>query len=623
MNPNEHISENLRNYLTIEAPEYAFLISGDWGAGKTHYIDNFIASNPQEKTRIIKISLFSLASTKEINEKIFEAIYPFFANQKVKLAGKLLKGALSFGFKVDLNSDGKPDGTTNVKLDKLELFEKIYPGDSNKDLVLVLDDIERSSIPLKDTLGYINELTEILKVRVVLIANEKQFNEEEGEIYSRFKEKVIGKTFEISQDVESILDELLRVSVAVKLKAPKEICIKEEIKNIYEMADYRNLRKLKQTISDFSHFLQCLQKTYTQHPVFYKYLLRTFFALSLELKSGQLKEGDLEGDKPFSNSRGKDDGESIVFNKYFINSPHLYSGKIWAEILCKGKLNNINEATSKLVYFIENTSKKTKEDPAWVQLLDYEKLEENEFSELIRIVEQEIVQCTECDPRIYLHKISIAIYFSKLKLSSLSIPFITKATKRFVNEYKSSEAWLTTQLSGNTFSDGIGYIYLSAKDPSFIDLRKRLLAQSKDSFETGEQLRAKRAADALNEQFTNSDVKTLAKLLNKDNEYTPILAKLSPDDFIGRLEKSTNKDLQFISEMVSFRYRDNHTLNGRTFSQILHEEHKFWEAVSERLKSGQIKATSLKSHLLEMFNENKVIPIIKSLIKNAKTGSAY
>ncbi|MCL8302871.1 P-loop NTPase fold protein [Pseudomonas mosselii] len=612
MSPNEHISESLKTYLESPPLEYAFLINGEWGSGKTHYIENFIKNYKSNELKLIRISLFSLSTTKEINEKIFESIHPLLSSKKVKIATKILKGALSFGFKIDLDSDGKPDGTVNAKLDKIEFLDKISPTDSNKDIVVIFDDIERSSIPLKDTLGYINELTETLNTKVILIANEKQFDDKEKELYIKFKEKVIGKTFEITQDANSILNELLESDLE-KFHTPDSINLKEEIAQIYTIADYKNLRKLKQTISDFTNFLSKLDDKFLKHPIFYKHLLRTFFALSLELKAGKLTESELRDDSPFISNRDTKD----IHKKYFKESPVLYSGKIWADFLCKGSLSTINESTAKLVYFIEpkNTANAA---PTWVKLLNFDDLEDPEFEELIASLNQELSTPTECDPRIYLHKLSIAIYFSKHQLSNLSIPTIRKFAKRFIDEFKSSEEWQSIKLSDNIHNDGIGYIYLSAEDPDFIELRKTIVKQSKESFESGEKIRAENAAASIKETFKSATVAELAKLLNTENEYTPILARLSPEDFVNRLSTCDSKDLQAIKNIIGVRYRTNTTINGSTLSQILHEEHKFWAKTSELLSNLQLNKNSLKSHKLNLLNQNTIKSTLHSLSKTTQ-----
>ncbi|WP_230850197.1 P-loop NTPase fold protein, partial [Vibrio harveyi] len=70
--------------------------------------------------------------------------------------------------------------------------------------------LERSQISTVEVLGFINELVEISQVKVILVANEKVLIEGDDKgIYKEFKEKVIGKTFEIKHDFSSVLCDFL------------------------------------------------------------------------------------------------------------------------------------------------------------------------------------------------------------------------------------------------------------------------------------------------------------------------------------------------------------------------------------------------------------------------------
>lgn len=62
---NKHIEKYLKSYLKLDKPEFAVLLTGKWGSGKTYFIDEFINKNEtkdekQEKIKFIKISLFGL-----------------------------------------------------------------------------------------------------------------------------------------------------------------------------------------------------------------------------------------------------------------------------------------------------------------------------------------------------------------------------------------------------------------------------------------------------------------------------------------------------------------------------------------------------------------------------------
>ncbi|EFI7937242.1 hypothetical protein GYM27_002997, partial [Escherichia coli] len=178
MDLNNHIIDNLNYYLNTNTPEYAFMITGGWGAGKTHFIESFIkeynknAIDNQSGNKIIKISLFGFKTTSSIDEMIFQSLHPLLGHRYTKLAGNILKGALKLGCKIDINGDSKSDVDINASLDKIKFSEIFSTNTDTGQIIIALDDLERTDIPLKEILGYVNYLVEISKVKVILIANE-------------------------------------------------------------------------------------------------------------------------------------------------------------------------------------------------------------------------------------------------------------------------------------------------------------------------------------------------------------------------------------------------------------------------------------------------------------------
>lgn len=123
MEINKHIVDNLNYYLSLSSPEYAFLLFGEWGVGKTHFIDEYIENRSEEKFKLVKISLFGLKNISDINSSIFQKLHPVLGSKYAKLAGNVIKGALSMGVKLDINSDGASETTLNTKLEKLNISE--------------------------------------------------------------------------------------------------------------------------------------------------------------------------------------------------------------------------------------------------------------------------------------------------------------------------------------------------------------------------------------------------------------------------------------------------------------------------------------------------------------------
>lgn len=80
MDSNQHISQYLESYLqTIEKPDFAVLITGGWGSGKTFFIKNFLGGEKKkiyemltdcERYTVLYISLFGVKNRYDIDENI-------------------------------------------------------------------------------------------------------------------------------------------------------------------------------------------------------------------------------------------------------------------------------------------------------------------------------------------------------------------------------------------------------------------------------------------------------------------------------------------------------------------------------------------------------------------------
>lgn len=203
---NQHISQFLDYYCDNEKlknPQYAVLLKGKWGSGKTHFINKYRKELDTKKQKYIYVSLYGVTSYDEIETKFLETIHPFLYNKKTIFTGKIAKQLLKGTFKIDLDGDKKDDDSVSLKIPDFKLDDLF----NTKDYILIFDDLERCSINIINLLGYINHFVEHQSYKVILIANEEEF--EETRKYYQIKEKLIGKTFEFISDASSAYDSFL------------------------------------------------------------------------------------------------------------------------------------------------------------------------------------------------------------------------------------------------------------------------------------------------------------------------------------------------------------------------------------------------------------------------------
>ena len=608
MNINQHIVDNIGFYLSQESPEYAFLISGDWGSGKTYFIESLIRDRNTKSKSIIKISLFGVKSASEIDAKIFQELHPVLGSKGVRLAGNILKGALSMGFKVDLNSNGKDETTANIKLDKFSLFDLFSSDENKKEIVIVFDDVERAGMPTSELLGYIDYLVEISKVRVILIANEKFMLEcDDKEIYRQFKEKVIGKTFEIKHDHDEVISSFLQGARNKKLADAEDT-----IKKIHIISASKNLRKVKQSIVDFEYFLSRIDGKYLENKEFYNILVWTFFSLSMEVKKGVLDEASLRKNIPFIDNANSDSPAKEMNKRYFRDYKTLiYSANLWADIIFNGDFDGVNAATSKLVFFIEKEEKK---QPDWVKLWNFRDLDNGDFSVLLNELESGVQNGVADAPSIYLHKLGLIIYFCRAGLSNLSVDKIKNIVKENIGVNKNIELWKHYQVGSSSLYNGTGYQYLGDDDPDFIELKELVVAKANKIYEKeiarARQKKTTDLSDTLLASITNGNLESLSNMLVNDYETTPILNKVSYRLFTNCLLETKNSTIKELIILVHQRYAENRFLDGRPVHYYLASELIFWQSVVKELKVRVNQTEGLNRHILQRFYQDTISKVI-------------
>ena len=200
---NKHIKEFLNYYIELPNPQYAVLLKGKWGSGKTYFINEYKKELDKNKQKYIYVSLYGVTSYDEIETKFLEAIYPRLYNKKTIFAGKIAKQLLKATLKIDWDGNQQENAEIEVKIPDLKPEDLL----NTKDYILIFDDLERCSINIINLLGYINFFVEHQSYKVILIANEKELKKTKK--YKTIKEKLIGKTFEFKTNSSLAYDSFL------------------------------------------------------------------------------------------------------------------------------------------------------------------------------------------------------------------------------------------------------------------------------------------------------------------------------------------------------------------------------------------------------------------------------
>ena len=238
-------------------PQYAVLLKGKWGCGKTHFINHWIDTYQKQDAvdkvlEPVYVSLYGLSETKQITTAINRVLYPILYGKAAKAGKTFLKfmSAIVLKCDVDWDKDENSDFSMNLGLDSLSIF-KSEDEQVKKGNLLIFDDLERCDVPMKKLLGYLNFFVEQCNCHLIVIGDEDKIAEGENKkIFGEFKEKTIGREFEIATDIHSALDTFVN-------QTPKNDFVvghQEQIEKFFAMTECNNLRILRQALWDFSRF---------------------------------------------------------------------------------------------------------------------------------------------------------------------------------------------------------------------------------------------------------------------------------------------------------------------------------------------------------------------------------
>ncbi len=613
---NKHIDIFLKYYIDLEvSPEYALLLYGEWGSGKTFFINNFLETQEVGK-KFIRVSLFGINSIESIDEQIFQQLHPILSSKPIKLTTSLLKSALKFGVKIDWNNDTSPDGNISVNLNHLSIFDKDDKS-SQKEIIFIFDDLERINTDLSIILGYINTLVEQLNFKVIILANEEKLQQDD--IYKDFKEKVIGKTFYVKQDFSSAYNNFIELSNDAKNILEKN---KTNIDSIFLMAKYNNLRHIRQTVLDFEYFYKNIDQKYKKNEGFIEDLIQIFFVLSIELKSGKLNENefikhdniDLMSDSEFQEVSEEKTTTDKILKKYsFINKYDLILTKIqWINLLNQGVFlkEEIANSFKNSKYFLDENQDE------WIKLWHFNELEDEEFKKLLAIVESKFFTNEYQKHEVLLHVSGILLKLSNLKLYKKTEKQIIKQAKKNINNC--IDIWKKEYLKSKYHLDfSFGALSLEFhrnETKEFKIIEEYILKANQKAVDKSLNDSAAELLNCLKDKDFTKFKDMLSLEASKDSLYNlPIFSKVTPTDFIDIFIEVPHYDLRRVVLILDERYKHHHFLENLT------EELKFWKKIRIELnKKIKTKKGTIKGYLLENFKLyylDKIIDKLKNIQK--------
>ena len=441
----EELVDSILDYVRADYTDYAIMINGEWGSGKTYFWNHKIRNKIESlqlngrKYTTIYMSLYGISNLEDISKKIFiettqlmdKNMRKYMDNHGQTTIPEYAKTGLDMAnfFGVTQNGD---------KIDYASFF-------STNNKVLCFDDLERANVDVIDILGYINNFVEHDHIKTIIICNEKELStklkssnlemktfiatyllDKEGTLlkadkpmvekirekieyvfdkandYERIKEKLIGETFEYAPKFNYIIDGLL-----LRYENNKDLMrfLREHtnlITSTFVKSGTRNLRILKHSLNDFKKVFENVNKFYpnTNLRVLQTMLIFTI-AVSFEIKAGKITK-----DK-FVNINSNEEYKAILVssrvlmdnrqfyikefdNNYYFNFKSEYRFFKFIEIYVRTRIFDMR-AFKKDMEVIINTID-TEKLPGYKRLLteEYWKISDDQFPGIIEEVIEDV-----------------------------------------------------------------------------------------------------------------------------------------------------------------------------------------------------------------------------------------
>lgn len=206
---NEEICQVIKTYLDEDLYRYALLLDGEWGCGKTYFVQQILKDHVQESRKMIYVSLYGIRSVDELRNACADAILASFFETNDR-SETIIDFVRVFGLTMIKQIPVLGDVLNKGIEERSDLIEKF-----GKDKALfVFDDLERCLMSVCEILGYINRLVECCGYKVLIVANEEecknlQVLDGQRDLYDRTNEKLIGCRLKYRPDLKEIAKHIL------------------------------------------------------------------------------------------------------------------------------------------------------------------------------------------------------------------------------------------------------------------------------------------------------------------------------------------------------------------------------------------------------------------------------
>ena len=568
---NEDIIRFLTGYAALPSPQYTVLLRGKWGCGKTYFVKHWLAEFdksdklPANENSIelkpIYVSLFGMREISDIKSAIDRCVNPFFyskTGKMLKIAGRIASKII-FKTELDIDKDGKSETSFSGALDSLSIFEN-----DNKDEVkgvkfIIFDDLERCQIPMKQLLGFINYFVEHCDCHVVVIGEEKYLDDKTQHDLLEFKEKIVGREFEILPDIEAAI----KLFVSEPMMAT-DFLSKENgmIQLCFECSATHNLRLLRQSLLDFSSLISALPtKLVENNHEYLRSLLSCFIAVYAEYRNIDSHAFIVDWEncavKAFVDTKDEESQKiRDLMGKYNrVNSLNQFEA-LSSELVPK-IVEHIEKGISLASMFEKILSQKSRKLTALERLGSFWDKTNEEFDELFDSLVKELKDGTISEPVNIGKSVGFLGYFDAMHFRELLEETISDIKNRLLDIYQSCTSLKDLFKCHYSFIQGYSYVrgydQDKMKTKCIMEFIGELFELKKEELPDDMQLALR--------QLSDENVDNLAYI--DDDSYPdhssnyrmrPIFAKENPHQLFDSLCKMSNRGRNAFSQFLASHY---------------------------------------------------------------------
>ena len=650
----EDLVESILDYVRADYTDYAIMINGEWGSGKTYFwnnkirqkIDNMRLNGKQYTT--IYMSLYGISNLEEISKKIFI--------ETTQLMDKNLRKYM------DQNGQTTIPEYAKTGIDMANLFgiaqneDKVNYGEffSTDDKVLCFDDLERANVDVIDILGYINNFVEHDHIKTIIICNEKELStklksnnlemktfiatymlDKQGELlktdkpmvekireqiehvfdkaneYERIKEKLIGETFEYAPKFDYIINGIL-----MRYENDQDLIrfLRENtnlIISTFNKSGTRNLRILKHALNDFKKIFEMVEKNYpnVSNRVLQTMLIFTI-AISFEIKAGKITKDkfvDIKNNDEYKailvSSRILMDNRQFYIkefdNNYYYNFKTEYRFFKFIEYYVRTRIFDMRTFKENMEVIL-NTAGLMKM-PAYKRLLteEYWKISDDEFSDVIN----EIIENIRRGEIELVDLVKIYAYFSYFSRKGLILYDLPTLKSLFISGMNMASV-------KSKYCEDVGKELAKIAIEEVSEDMDEILSRF---YELNEQLKDKMYKEKADEIFKCIPMKMekFYDRFDKECMNIPIFKYEDPRQVFQRISCASNEDIVTIKEKLTNRADkygrelEAESKNLKQLKQII-DEHTIGKDIS--IKIVMLKEFSKElGYIMEKYKNNDLV----------------